>query len=182
MTSRPQRGRMMGSVLKVHSTEHFNVNYCTTVRWTTVGNKITLGLTSFKNLIIIHVLLWPEYYVREKYLSTVGGSNGEGTSGILCCPDAVSKGFTAIVGLIINTSRHWRSSKKNQIGMLTNNSTFWEPFEFFLNTMNTLCIFPTLGKTSYTKLSVTQKSLPGKTQNTVLYLRALEICCRVHSL
>lgn len=160
MSSRPQRGRMMGSVLKVHSAEHFDMNYCTTVHGTTVGNKITLGSTSFKTLTSIHVLLWPECYVSEKYLSTVGGSNGEGTSGILCCPDAVSKGFTATVGLIINTSRHWWSSKKTQIDMLTNYSTFWELVEFFLNTMNTFCIFPTLVKTSYTKLSVTQKISP----------------------
>lgn len=81
----------------------------------------------------IHFLLWPEYYMGEKYLSTVGIPNGEGTSGILCCPD-VSKGFMAIVGFIINISCHWWSSKKNQINMLTNNSIFSELLEFPLNT------------------------------------------------
>lgn len=104
------------------------------------------------------------------------GSNGEGTSGILCCPDAVSKGFMAIVGFIINTSRHWWNSKKKQIDLLINNSTFWEQFEFFLTQWTPFVFSQHLGKTRSTKLSVTQKPLHYQHPDTTVELSVWSMC------
>lgn len=56
------------------------------------------------------------------------------------------------------------------------NSTFCGLFEFFLNTMNIFCTYPTFGKTGYINLAVTQTPLHWKHLDTTVELRDLSIC------
>lgn len=60
-----------------------------------------LMLTPFQTLTMVCFLFGLNYYIGKKYLSTIGGPNGGGTSGILWCPDAVNRGFTDITGFAI---------------------------------------------------------------------------------